>query len=261
MDARATVRALQITDLHLVPDVGASIYGADPHASLIAVLRAALALPARPDVIIATGDLSEDGSAESYRRLRDALLATELPTYVLPGNHDDLGRMRTALVGGSIQLGPVVELGSWRAVLLDSCVPGRPHGLLADAQLDLLSSVLHDDPRRPTLVALHHGPVPPCPSTGCRLHDAEVLLERLAASSNARAVIAGHAHEAIERRAGPLRLLTTPSTCAQAIHAQLGAPVDHEDFWASHRFDPSRHGFRLLALRPDGELESEVHFR
>jgi Icc protein len=97
--ASASIRVLQITDLHILPVEGAAIYGADSSASLRAVLDVACALPEPPTLIIATGDLSEDGSAASYLRLREMLIETGLPTYVLPGNHDDVAQMHRALLG------------------------------------------------------------------------------------------------------------------------------------------------------------------
>ena len=254
------VRALHVTDLHILPVAGATIYGTDSYESLRTVLAVALALPEPPALILATGDLSEDGSADSYRRLQQLFADTGLPTYVVPGNHDALGPMQRALLGGAIQPGPVVDVAAWRVVLLDSQVPGKPHGWLDDAQLELLSTALTEHPDRPVLTCLHHGPASYCPSSGCHLQNAGALLQVLAARSNARGVICGHGHLALERTEQHVRLLTTPSTCSQAWHAQFGAPVDHEDFWQSHRYDPARYGFRMLSLRPGGELETELHW-
>ncbi len=155
---------------------------------------------------------------------------------------------------------PHVDLGAWRLVLLDSQVRGESYGVLEDSQLGILASALSEEPDRPVLTCLHHSPTRPCPSTGCHLRNGDALLQLLSAKPNARAVISGHSHIEQERRAEHVRLFTTPSTCSQGLHAQLGDPVDHEDFWASHSFDPSRHGFRMLTLRSKGEFESTVHW-
>jgi Icc protein len=254
------VRALQITDLHILPDAGAMLYGTDTSRSLRAVLDAAMALPAPPTVVLATGDLAEDGSEASYRRLRSILVETGLPTHVVPGNHDSVDAMRSSLLGDAIQMTPVVEVGAWRVVLLDSRVPGKSHGFLERAELERLSAALADGAGRPVLIGVHHGPVSPCPSTGCQLQNAGALLGLLAAHPAARAVISGHAHVELSTRFEHVDLLMTPSTCSQAWHAPPGAPVDHEDFWASHRLEAGRHGFRMLSLGPGGELETEVHW-
>lgn len=260
MHTTPAVRLLHITDLHILPTAGATIYGTDSFESLRAVLGAARALPEPPDLIVATGDLSEDGSPGAYRRLHQLLAGTGLPAHVLPGNHDAAAELGRALLGGAVQAGPVVDVGAWRVVLLDSQVPGRPHGHLDRAQLDLLAAALDEDPDRPVLVCLHHGPARYCPSSGCQLQNPDDLLKLLAAHPNARGVLAGHGHVDLEQRHGHTAIFVTPSTCSQLWHAQPGEAADHEDFEASHRFDPSRYGFRMIALGDDGALESSVHW-
>jgi 3',5'-cyclic AMP phosphodiesterase CpdA len=154
----------------------------------------------------------------------------------------------------------VIDIGSWRVVLLDSQVRGAAHGFLDEIQLQILASALAENPTRPVLTCLHHGPVSYCPSSGCRLHNSAALLHLLASHPNARGVICGHAHLDLERADHQVKLFVTPSTCSQVSHAQLGAPVDHDDFWASHRYDPAHYGFRILTLLPSGELISELHW-
>ena len=57
---------LHITDCHLVP-TGQQLLQTDTHETLSAVLAQALG-EARPDAIVATGDLVHSGGAEVYRR-------------------------------------------------------------------------------------------------------------------------------------------------------------------------------------------------
>ena len=254
------MRMLQITDCHLLPEAGAKIYGADTSRSLGSVLESALALPERPDLIVATGDLSEDGSDGSYQRLRRILLDAGLPVYVIAGNHDSVQAMGRSLIGGPIRMEPCIDLGAWRIVFLDSKVEGEPCGYLAEAELHRLGETLSADSQRPVIVCLHHSPIRPCPSTGCHLKNDAELIAALDSHANARAVLAGHSHLELERRIQHATLLTTPATSSQCVHGQIGEPVDHEDFWSSHRFDASRHGFRMLSLHRDGRFESSVHW-
>ena len=254
------MRILQITDCHLLPEVGAKIYGTDTFRSLSSVLQSALALPERPDLIVATGDLSEDGSDGSYQRLRQILLDAGLPVYVIAGNHDSVEAMRRSLIGGPIRMEPCLDLEAWRIVFVDSKVEGEPHGYLEKAELRRLGETLSADSERPAIVCLHHSPIRPCPSTGCHLENADELIAVLDSHANARAVLAGHSHLAMERCIRHATLLTTPATSSQCVHAQTGDAVDHEDFWSSHRFDASRHGFRMLSLHRDGRFESSVHW-
>ncbi len=254
------LRVAQITDLHLCRSADARLYGSRPLASLERVLAAVCALPDPPTHLVATGDLSEDGSEASYRQLRRLLLETGLPVLVLPGNHDAPGPMADVLIGGPIEAGPIVRWGGWQVVALDSTVPGEPHGFLAAPQLARLRDALGATPRRPTLVCTHHSPAARCPFPGCRLHEADALWAILESHENARALISGHAHVALETHRAHLACFITPSTCAQGVHPGPDEAIDPGDFWAAHRFDPSRLGFRTLALHPDGRLDSEVHW-
>ena len=131
---------------------------------------------------------------------------------------------------------PYVDIVPWRFVFLDSSVAGAAHGYLEDRELR------------------------PCPSTGCHLKNDDELIAVLDAHPNARIVLAGHAHQELERRGRYAALLTTPATSAQCRHAQRGVPVDHEDFWASHEFDADRHAFRMLTLRSNGEVDTTIHW-
>ena len=46
------------------------------------------ALPRKPDLVIATGDLTDCGLVEEYEVLRDILKSLSMPVYLVPGNHD-----------------------------------------------------------------------------------------------------------------------------------------------------------------------------
>ena len=153
-----------------------------------------------------------------------------------------------------------LDLAAWRIVFLDSTVAGEPYGYLDERELRRLETNLRERTAVPALVCLHHGPIRPCPASGCHLRNDADLLATLGAYSNARVVIAGHAHLEATRWAGHTELLTTPATSLQCAHAQQGDLVDHEDFRSSHRFDTIRHGFRMLTLYPDGGFESAVHW-
>jgi Icc protein len=254
------MRILQITDCHVLPNGGPKVYGADTFRALQRVLTAALALDEPPDLIIATGDLSEDGSPDSYRRLRDAFLGAGLPVYVIPGNHDSSQQMDRCLIGAAVRMEAYVDIVPWRMVFLDSTVAGAAHGYLDDRELRRLDALLSEAPERPSVVAVHHSPIRPCPSSGCHLKNDFELIAVLDSHPNARVVLAGHSHQQLERQARYAALLTTPATSAECRHAQRGAPVDHEDFWASHEFDAARHAFRMLTLRSDGNVDTRIHW-
>ena len=266
------MRILQITDLHILPEPDTRLFGVDTYSSLQRVLASALELDAAPEIIIASGDLAEDGSPASYRRLRELLIATGVPVFVLPGNHDTVANMQEALVGGPIQMQQMQAVGGWKFAFLNSQIPGKSHGRVTAENLRALQCELADDPDTPFLVALHHPPVAPCAHPICQLEDSDEFLAALRHYPNVKAIISGHAHLEDNSLRGHIAVMTTPATCAQAQHGaapktgkqawgvQAGLSVAYDDFKATHKVDPSRHGYRILDLHPDGHFTTEVHW-
>jgi len=115
------------------------------------------------DLILATGDLSQDGSQASYERFRHLTDSLGAPVRWLAGNHDELPPMQGACAGTPL-LEPIYDLGAWRVIMLDSSIPGAVPGFLADSQLELLERALSEAPQRHHLICLHHHPVP----IGCK---------------------------------------------------------------------------------------------
>ncbi|MGH3119208.1 MAG: 3',5'-cyclic-AMP phosphodiesterase, partial [Gaiellales bacterium] len=141
------------------------------------------------------------------------------------------------------------ELGGWQLVLLSSAVAGREGGSLGRGGQDILSGLLRFAGDAPTLVLLHHPPVPvgsPWLDTMC-LDDAEAFFEVIDRHPNVRAVVFGHIHQTYDEARATLRLLGTPSTCAQ-----FTPRTEH------HVKDVQPAGYRWFLLRSDGDWETGV---
>ena len=79
------LRIIQLSDCHLPGDRAASYRGRDPYAAVEALLGPINAWA--PDLLLATGDLSEDASAR-LRWLAGQLEKLAKPVLAIPGNHD-----------------------------------------------------------------------------------------------------------------------------------------------------------------------------
>jgi Icc protein len=243
----ADVRLLQLTDPHLRADPQAELRGVNTLESLRRVLAHAAARKPQFDAVLCTGDIVND-EPEGYAHFVRLLREFGRPVYCLPGNHDDAERMRSALAAAPFQVGGHVDLGAWRLVLLDSCVPGRAAGRIAEAQLRALDAALRASERY-AMVCLHHHPVPMASRwlDELGIENAAALFEVIDAHPQVRALTWGHVHQCFDARRQGVRLLATPSTCAQFL------PLSNE-----FAVDARPAAYRRLTLRADGTLETDV---
>ena len=135
------VCVVQLTDSHLFADAEGDLLGLQTQASLDAVVDMVLEQISRMDLVLATGDITQDGSEAAYRRFIASSLRLPAPCYWIPGNHDDAELM--ARLGKSLGLTrDWVDIGNWRIVLLDSSILGAVPGHLSQATLNSLDDAL-----------------------------------------------------------------------------------------------------------------------
>lgn len=242
----APVHVVQLTDAHLFADPLGTLLGVNTRSSLRHVIGQVRREQPRIDVLLCTGDLSQDGSVASYEAFRELTAVFDVPTRWLPGNHDE-ARVMAKVAPTLVQA--VTDIGAWRIVMLDSAVLGATHGLLEPAQLETLDAALKAAGDRHCLVCCHHQPV----DIGCAwiepigLRNADELFEVLGRHAPVKALLWGHIHQPWDETRDGLRLLATPSTCIQfAPHS--------EDFKVSEE----QPGYRWLRLHADGRIETGV---
>ena len=200
MSARPILIA-QISDLH-IKRPGELAYGrVDTAAALSRCVDALNRFVPQPDLVVVSGDLVDVPSVSAYAHLKRLLAPLRLPFAVIPGNHDGRGMLRdvwpeqTATVT-TAAFNCVHSGGDLDAVLIDSSVPGLPHGELAADTLAWLDATLGASTTRPALLFLHHPPF----ATGIghmdrqNLRNADDLAAILRKHQRARLVAAGHVH-------------------------------------------------------------------
>jgi Icc protein len=215
----------QISDLHVAPDDSFMRRFVDANLLLARAVEYLNTMTPRPDVVVATGDLTDHGTADEYVMLRDILGGLELPLLLVPGNHDEPEVMRSVLGTPEYVTGPtfdyVVEDYPVRLVAIDSTTPGRHDGELDAAQLMALDARLAEQPDRPTFCFMHH----PAFETGIWWMDCigltgarelEAIVRR---HPQVRQVVAGHVHRPVTTVWGQTLLTTAPSTCHQTAVA------------------------------------------
>lgn len=239
----------QITDCHLLADERERLHGRHPDRALARVLEEVRALD--PDLVVASGDLTEDGAGRAYARLRELLAALGCEVACIPGNHDDPAAMRSYLVGDGIRMPETVMLGRWQVILLDSTVPGRPEGSLGATRLASLDWHLREGGRCHKIVFVHHQPVDTGSPwiDGMGLTDGDRLMEVLADDGGVAAVAFGHIHHAFGTALQGIQVLGTPATSFQAMPRRERFELDRAN-------GP---GFRWFRLHADGLLDTGIN--
>ena len=257
MNQVSSLSIAQVTDIHFFTDENQKLLGLPTTQSFQAVIERLLSLQPRPDLLLLTGDLSQEGTPESYERLQDLLIPLEMPTYWLPGNHDCISAMQQVLNRAPISPRKAFTQGGWNFLLIDSSVPGCVHGNLSLETLDWLDFRLRlmsdsfgsNSVPHPTVVALHHPPfrVNSHWLDTSKLQNPEVFFAVLDRYPQVKLVLFGHIHQEFNRQRNGVHYLGSPSTSVQFEPQSSSFSLSHE-----------KPGLRLLKLYPDGSWETRI---
>lgn len=218
----------QITDTHLGFDPG------NPdefnRQRLDQVLSRLAAMRPMPDLLLATGDLTDRGDGESYRRLREALAVCPFPVWPCLGNHDLRSEFREHFPeipapDGFVQY--ELDAGPLRLLVLDTLEEGRHGGAFCETRAAWLRDRLAEAPHRKIAIVMHHPPV----DVGIEwmaTHPGELWVERfrdaIAGHANIVGLICGHLHRPIGVAWENMTVSICPSTAPQ-VALDL-APID-----------------------------------
>jgi len=203
------------------------------------------------DAVVIKGDIADRGLPEQFGWARETFARIAAPHHAFLGNHDYYGRHNGAgVVDGYALLGQApapraVDLGGWRLVLLETALPGDHHGVLDGDRLAWLAGAL-DETREaaiPTLLLMHHQPVPPehrdayPNSIGVVPEQSVAFFGLIGAHPQVKGVLIGHTHRNRVRRyraSGPVPFV------------EVNCTKDYPGGWAHY------------ALYDDGTFRQEV---
>lgn len=178
-------RFLHITDTH----VGMTAH----HQETREYVQTFNALSPSPAFIVNTGDCTELGSAEEYKRYREIMKDLRIPLISVPGNHD----VRWSAIGKegfAKWLGPLRmhwERDGCHFFALDSTALLEHHGHFEEVDLQWLKNRLRRLPKdAPVFLFFHHWV-----ATGEKMVDNEQRLLDAIAPYNVKVVFVGHGHK------------------------------------------------------------------
>jgi len=241
------IRIIQVSDCHVSADPQALYRGQSADENLAGIVREIRKW--KPRLVMVTGDVSEDGSRESYARTSDLLAQTGAPLRALPGNHDDVKLMSQYFPAGPWDGPYVMELGAWQLILLDSTVPGQVSGSFSLQAMEQLEFALNCSDSPYKLVALHHQAVPVGATwiDRYRLEYPERLFSVIDRTPGVRCIAWGHVHHDFRLQRKGCMLLGAPSSVANSLPG-------------TERFslDPAGPSCRWLELTTDGGVETGI---
>ncbi|MCK5817684.1 MAG: 3',5'-cyclic-AMP phosphodiesterase [Psychromonas sp.] len=247
------VSFLQITDTHLFEDKEETLIGIKTFSSFNAVIDHALKYAPSSSAVLATGDISQDQSINSYLQFGNQINRFLLPCYSLPGNHDNHRIMKNSLLTQGILHPQLIESEFWTIILLDSNVTDQPHGFLSETNFEFLEQFLAEEAShnsvKNVLICIHHHIL----KVGSKWLDEHILINRKSVLSLIKkhnfikAVLSGHVHQESDVLHNGVRFMTTPSTCVQF---KANSPVFTTDSKAP--------GYRHLVLRTSGKIDTRV---
>jgi len=209
----------QVTDIHLGFQPG------DPaelnRKRFDEVVESLLALTPQPDLLLATGDLSESGSINSYQTLKSITERLPFPVHFVLGNHDLRANFRSVFPDVPVSGAGLVQYafvhGPLRFVVLDTLQEGHHGGALSAEQATWLDETLLED-NRPTVLVLHHPPIES--GNGWMTEDLHApwvqrLAEVVRRHPQIIRMITGHLHRAIVTGWHGTTLAVCPSSAPQ----------------------------------------------
>jgi len=212
----------QISDLHVRPTGELYKDAVDSNRMCADAIDHLNRLDPRPDLVLITGDLVDEGLQAEYDSLRGLLAKLDLPYLLMAGNHDDrevLARSfaEHAYLPARGAKHYLIDRHPVRIVALDTTVPGDHHGEVDEAGLAWLEQALQATRGAPTVVLMHHPPI----ACGIAYIDKYMCRqpERIAAVigrfSHVERVLCGHVHRPILQRWAGTLLCCCPSTATQ----------------------------------------------
>ena len=228
---------IQLSDLHLVPPGKLTSKVLDTNAILEETINEILSKKdyfGQIDGLVVTGDISDDGSMESYLSAYEKLSKLNVPILVIPGNHDLRDPMRKVFhenvqfSKNSSQFDWVFKFDETLIIGLDTLVEGENFGFLEEKSLDFLSHQLSNNSGSDLVLLIHHPPI----KTGIYFMDkigltnTSDLSECLKATNRPIKILCGHIHGVYHGLLGSHPVVSAPSICsAFEFNRQEFAPV------------------------------------
>lgn len=219
------MKIIHMSDLHLTGD-GGPVWGEDSRRKFLFTIEA-IGKIKNIDLVVVSGDISDDGSLSSYVFADQVFAKLNIPTYWCVGNHDNIDTISTIFQPSFCHIVDQTLINGWRlyfvnSVALDADNPqsNRSRGVVTTQTRKCLNKQLslHSEP---SIIILHH---PPLEIDGWQddkiLKDRETFRAMLNKHENVKIVLSGHVH-IFSKKSDKGILYSTASSVAFAFSSEL----------------------------------------
>lgn len=173
----------------------------------------------KPDLVLLSGDITNDFSHAEAQRAADILAAFDCPYYLVPGNHDDRDVLWDVFGGAACPsradgfINYVIEGNAVRIIALDTLWQGNDGGMVCDVRAAWLRKTLAKGGTQPTVIFMHHPPlkcgIPETDEDG--FSGAGILGDIVDDYPNIERILCGHIHLLTHSRWRGTIVTTAPS--------------------------------------------------
>jgi Icc protein len=207
----------QCSDSHLFAAINGLHCGVNVYQNLVKILTD-IANNTAIDVVVFTGDLTQDHSVASYQNFVRAVKESQLtkPLYYLAGNHDDTALLSQFLIKAPFKCQKEIKTTNWQITLINS-KSNSPAGFVTEKTLQQLSQPTAN---KHQLIFMHHHPL----DVGYfidqhGLENKQQFWHAISRNTQIKAVACGHVHQGLvlskKLSSHVVKLFTCPATSIQ----------------------------------------------
>ena len=235
----------QISDTHIALDTDDAARRVSDFERTIAHIHA---LKEKPDVIVHTGDIVQNGLREEYEKAAEILATSTLPVFLMVGNKDDRQQLRSAfpdhtyLKSKSNFVQYCIDEYPVRMIMLDTLHEGSNKGKFCSVRQAEFDQFAKGEPTKPRVVFAHHPPflvpVGPEPLHFETKREMQEFQEILANTPDLLSVYCGHVHRGSAGHAGEVPIIVMPCIATSLRRGEYPKHMTHSPVYHVHKYEP-----------------------
>ena len=237
----------QISDTHLIAPGGGGRFGEEKLIALEKCIEAINNLDTLPDVVIHTGDLSDNGSSEELLLAKKYLDKLVVPYYVTPGNKDCADKLvevfteqlSDVVIGEPITY--LVDNLPIKLASLDTTTSADNRGILDFKKIAAIDKVLSKNQDEPVIIFSHHPPFDLSSDNSPRYefvnnNSIKLFNELVDRHSQIVALFCGHFHRSVRKSMGLFDANIAPPVCNLIDYSSTKTGSSHIGNFQIHNF-------------------------